>query len=81
MTEPRIFRVLFPHGNYEINENTGEQTVPMLDMGLLKINDEAEPSFNMWAKWLPKHSVCQRFILIIKTLVLLKTFVSLRKQH
>ena len=38
-TEPRIFRVLFPHGNYEINKNTGEQTVPMVNMGLLKIKN------------------------------------------
>ena len=53
-TEPRIFLVLFPHGNYEINKNTGEQTVPMVDMGLLKINDEAEPSFNIWANIVAK---------------------------
>ena len=49
MNEPRIFRVLFPHGNYEINENTGEQTVPMVDMGLMKINDGAEPTAKLWA--------------------------------
>ena len=49
MTEPRIFRVLFPHGNYEINENTGKQTVPMVDMGLMKINDGAEPTAKLWA--------------------------------
>ena len=51
MTKPRIFRVLFPHGNYEINENTGIQhDVPMIDMGLLKINDGAEPTAKLWAK-------------------------------
>ena len=51
MTEPRIFRVLFPHAKYEINENTGMQhNVPMVDMGLLKINDEAEPTAKLWAK-------------------------------
>ena len=49
MNEPRIFRVLFPHGNYEINENTGKQTVPMVDMGLMKINDGAEPTAKLWA--------------------------------
>ena len=49
MNEPRIFRVLFPHGNYEINENTGKQTVPMVDMGLMKINDGAEPTAKHWA--------------------------------
>ena len=48
-TEPRIFRVLFPHGDFEINENTGEQTVPMVDMGLMKINDGAEPTAKLWA--------------------------------
>ena len=56
MTEPRIFRVLFPHGNYEINENTGKQTVPMVDMGLIKINDEnTEPSFDLWARIVSKN--------------------------
>ena len=50
MNEPRIFRVLFPHGNYEINENTGEQTVPMVDMGLIKMKGKEEPSFDLWAR-------------------------------
>ena len=51
-TLPRIFRVLFPHGNYEINENTGIQNdIPMVDMGLLKINDEnVKPSYNLWVR-------------------------------
>ena len=48
--QPCIFRVLFPHGNYVINENTGEQIVPMVDMGLIKINDGSEPSFDAWAR-------------------------------
>ena len=48
--QPRIFRVLFPHGNYVINENTGEQTVPMVDMGLMKIKDGAKPSYDLWLK-------------------------------
>ena len=54
MTEPRIFRVLFPHANYEINENTGEQTVPMVDMGLMKMKGKEEPSYDIWAKLVSK---------------------------
>ena len=54
--QPRIFRVLFPHGNYAINENTGEQTVPMLSMGLIKINDGSEPTYDKWARTVkPEH--------------------------
>ena len=48
--QPRVYRVLFPHGNYVINENTGEQTVPMLFMGLIKINDGSEPTHEKWAR-------------------------------
>ena len=48
--QPRVYRVLFPHGNYVINENTGKQTVPMVDMGLMKINDGSEPTMLKWAK-------------------------------
>ena len=48
--QPRVYRVLFPHGNYVINETTGEQTVPMLFMGLIKINDGSEPTHDKWVR-------------------------------
>ncbi len=44
------FRVLFPHGSYEINENIGEQLIPMVDMGKIKIKEKnVKPSFELWA--------------------------------
>ncbi len=44
------FRVLFPHGSYEINEDTGEQLVPMVDMGKIKIKKKnVKPSYGLWA--------------------------------
>tara|TARA_Y100001978_G_C23344737_1_gene269185 strand:- start:156 stop:476 length:321 start_codon:yes stop_codon:yes gene_type:complete len=78
-TEPRIFHVFFPHGNYEINENSGEQTVPMLDMGLLKINSEAEPSFNLWANIVVKTSSMPKIYFDNKDAGIVKNFREFEK--
>ena len=49
--QPRVFRVLFPHSDWVINENTGlQENVQLVNGGLLKINDDSEPSFDAWAR-------------------------------
>ena len=76
--QPRIFRVLFPHGNYVINENTGEQTVPMVDMGLIKINDGSRPTAKLWAKTI-KPSIFQDQFTKNKNSGVVKNFVEFEK--
>ena len=76
--QPRVYRVLFPHGNYEINKNTGEQTVPMVDMGLMKINDGSEPTMKKWAKVVSPSDFEDRFTRNMNAGVI-KNFVEFEK--
>mgnify|MGYP001430844931 CR=1 FL=1 len=76
--QPRVYRVLFPHGNYVINENTGKQTVPMVDMGLMKINDGSEPTMKKWAKVVSPSDFEDRFTRNMNAGVI-KNFVEFEK--